>query len=52
MIGYEYTDSIAHNIETNVLKKNISKLTKLGIYSILLYIIVISPFIYTELLMS
>lgn len=37
MIGYEYTDIIAHNIETNELKKkNISKLTKLGIYSILL----------------
>lgn len=52
MIGYEYTDIIAHNIETIKLKKNISKLTKLGIYSILLWIIVISPFIYTELLMS
>lgn len=36
MIGYEYTDIIAHNIETNELNKNFSKLTKLGIYSILL----------------
>lgn len=36
MIGYEYTDSIAHNIETNEFKKNISKLTKIGLYSILL----------------
>lgn len=51
MIGYEYIDIIVYNIEIIKLKKNIFKFIKLGIYSILLWIIVILLFIYMEFFM-